>query len=88
MRSAIEGLIAARPLSTLDRVVRSTPNWAAASLTCRFNAGSMSSLKVRLGWGGLNIELINTSVVILVVRQDGIAVFKSKSQTPATVHAD
>jgi ATP-dependent Lon protease len=31
MRSAIEGLIAARPLSTLDKVVRSTPNWAAAS---------------------------------------------------------
>lgn len=35
----------------------------------------MSSLKVRPGWGGLNIELINTSVVILVVHQDGIAVF-------------
>jgi hypothetical protein len=31
MRSAIEGLIAARPWSTLDKVVRSTPNWAAAS---------------------------------------------------------
>jgi hypothetical protein len=30
----------------------------------------------------LNIELINTSVVILVVHQDGIAIFKSKSQTP------
>jgi hypothetical protein len=36
----------------------------------------------------LNIELINTSVVILVVHQDGIAVFKSKSQTPVAVHAD
>jgi hypothetical protein len=35
----------------------------------------MSSLKVRPGWGGLNIELINTSVVILIVHQDGIAVF-------------
>jgi hypothetical protein len=30
---------------------------------------------VRPGWGGLNIELINTSVVILIVHQDGIAVF-------------
>jgi hypothetical protein len=78
MRSAIEGLIEARPLTTLDKVVRSTPKWAAASPTCRFKAGRMSSLKVRPGWGGLNIELINTSVVILVVHQDGIAVFKSK----------
>jgi hypothetical protein len=43
---------------------------------------------VRPGWGGLNIELINTSVVILVVHQDGIAVFKSKSQTPVAVHAN
>jgi hypothetical protein len=30
----------------------------------------------------LNIELMVTSVVILVVHQDGIAVFKRKSQTP------
>jgi hypothetical protein len=37
----------------------------------------MSSLKVRPGWGGLNIELINTSVVIPVVHRDGIAVFKT-----------
>jgi hypothetical protein len=47
----------------------------------------MSSLKVRPGWGGLNIELINTSVVILVVHQDGIAIFKNKSQTPVAVDA-
>jgi hypothetical protein len=30
----------------------------------------------------LNIELMVTSVAILVVHQDGIAVFKRKSQTP------
>jgi hypothetical protein len=29
-----------------------------------------------------------TSVVILIVRQDGIAVFKRKSQTPVAVDAD
>ena len=39
-------------------------------------------------WGGVNIELMVTSVVILVVHQDGIAVFKRKSQTPVAVHAD
>jgi hypothetical protein len=42
----------------------------------------MSFLKVRPGCVGLNIELMVTSMVILVVHQDGIAVFKRKSQTP------
>ena len=37
--------------------------------------------------GGLNIELIITSVVVLVVDQHGIAVFKRKSQTPVAVNA-
>ena len=46
----------------------------------------MSSLKVRPGCGGLNIELMVTSVVILIVRQYGIAVFKRKSQTLVAVH--
>jgi len=48
----------------------------------------MSSRRVRPGCGGLNIELMVTSVVILVVHQDGIAVFKCKSQTPVAVDAD
>jgi hypothetical protein len=36
----------------------------------------------------LNIELIVTSVVILVVDHDGIAVFKRKSESPVAVDAD
>ena len=36
----------------------------------------------------MNIELIVVSVVVLVVHQDGIAVFKRKSQTPIAVDAD
>ena len=38
--------------------------------------------------GGVNIELMVTSVVILVVHQDGIAVFKRESQTPVSIDAD
>ena len=38
--------------------------------------------------GGLNIELIVTSVVVLIIHQDGIAVFKCKSQAPVAVDAD
>jgi hypothetical protein len=41
----------------------------------------MSSLKVRPGCGGLNMELMIASVVILIVDQDGIAVIESKSKT-------
>ena len=35
-----------------------------------------------------NIELMVTSLVILVVHQDGFAAFKRKSQTPVAVDAD
>ena len=38
--------------------------------------------------GGLNIELMVTSVVVLVVHHDGIAVFKRKRQTPVAIDAD
>ena len=31
-------------------------------------------------WGGVNMELIVTSVVILIVHQNGITVFKCESQ--------
>lgn len=81
-------MIVDRPLSTLDRVVRSTHHWAAASPTCRFKAGRMSSLNVRPGWGGLNMALIIASMVILIVDQDGVAVFERKGQAPVTVYAD
>ena len=36
----------------------------------------------------MNMERIVTSVLILIVHQDGIAVFKCKSQTPVAVDAN
>jgi hypothetical protein len=47
----------------------------------------MSSLSVRPAWG-VSIELIRTSVVILIVRQDRIAVFKCKGQMSVADDAD
>jgi hypothetical protein len=65
-RTAISGLMPARPFRMLDKVLRLTPSDLAASVMVRFRGSRHSVLSTSPGCGGLCI-FIMTSVVVLIV---------------------
>src|SRR5258708_40207260 len=83
-RTAISGLMPARPLRTPDNVLRLTPSDRAALVTVKFRGSRHSVLSTSPGCGGLCI-FIFTSVVVLVV--DAIHVLAGTSERDAPVAA-
>ena len=57
-RTAISGLIPARPFKRADRVFRLTPRAIAAAVTEMPSGSRHSSLIISPGWGGLYISII------------------------------
>src|SRR5579859_6644980 len=83
-RTAISGLMPARPLRMLDRVLRLTPSDLAASVTVRFRGSRHSALSTSPGCGGLCIFIV-TSMVVLIV--DLVHVLAGISERDAPIPA-
>src|ERR1039457_3570077 len=83
-RTAISGLMPARPLRMLDSAFRLTPRDRAASVTVKFRGSRHSCLSTSPGCGGLCIFMV-TSMVIFVA--DAIYVLSDTSERYAPVAA-
>src|SRR6266566_1167012 len=86
-RTAISGLIPARPYRMPDSVLRLTPSDRAASVTVKFRGSRHSSLSTSPGCGGLCI-FIFTSVVVLGVDAIHVLAGTSERDTPVAAHLD
>src|SRR5450759_2165755 len=84
-RTAISGLMPARPLRMPDSVLRLIPRDRAASVTVKFRGSRQSVLSTSPGCGGLCIFII-TSVVVLVVNAVHILPGKCECDTPVAAH--
>lgn len=85
-RTAISGLMPARPLSRAESVLRLMPSAAAASVT-ESSSGSRQSLRmISPGWGGYASSWA-TSVIIHVINIHGIFALKPESNTPVGTYS-
>src|SRR5579871_4385302 len=69
-RTAISGLMPARPFRMLDKVLRLTPSDFAASVMVIFRGSKHSVLSTSPGCGGLCIFIVTLVVVLIVSRID------------------
>src|SRR5437016_2043416 len=86
-RTAISGLMPARPLRMPDSVLRLTPSDRAASVTVKFRGSRHSILSTSPGCGGLCI-FIFTSVVVLVVDAIHVLAGTRERDAPVAAHLD
>src|SRR5437773_744030 len=86
-RTAISGLIPARPFRMPDSVLRLTPSDRAASVTVKFRGSRHSALSTSPGCGGLCIFMF-TSVVVLVVHTIHVLGGASECDAPVPAHLD
>src|SRR5712691_6517267 len=84
-RTAISGLMPARPLRMADSVLRLTPRDRAASVMVKFRGSRHSVLSTSPGCGGLCI-FIFTSVVVLVVHTLYIFAGARERDAPVAAH--
>src|SRR5580700_2623570 len=84
-RTAISGLMPARPFKMADKVFRLTPSDLAASVTVSFSGSTHSALSTSPGCGGLCIFIV-TSVVILIV--DLLHVLAGANERDSPIAAD
>src|SRR3954471_5948170 len=83
-RNAMSTEMAARLFKTRDKAARGTPRWAATSVT---DISPRKSRSTTPGWGGLNI-LERFSMIVMVVDQYGVGVFKGESEPPILINPD
>src|SRR3954447_17908021 len=92
-RSAISGETAERSARIECSIWRDTPSCRAVSATVRLSAGSTSSRRIAPGWTGSILggclaeysDIVGSSVVLLKVYSQSIAVFPFKGDTPRTI---
>src|SRR5260370_22944354 len=84
-RTAISGLMPARPFRMLDKVLRLTPSDLAASVMVTFRGSRHSVLSTSPGCGGLCI-FIGTSVVVLIVDLVYVLASTSERHPPISAH--
>src|SRR5437879_4196928 len=86
-RTAISGLIPARPFRMADRVLRLTPKASAACVTVTPSGSKQRALMISPGWGGLYMRIATTSLVIVLVIH-GIRILAHKLERHPPVPAD
>src|SRR5664279_3313913 len=84
-RTAISGLMPARPLRMPDNVLRLIPRDRAASVTVRFRGSRHSVLSTSPGCGGLCI-FIMASVIVLLVNPVHVSPSTCERDTPVATH--
>src|SRR5438105_2111766 len=86
-RTAISGLIPARPFRMPDSVLRLTPSARAAAVTVKCRGSRHNVLSTSPGCGGLCIFMV-TSVVVLVIYAIYVLAGTNKCDTPVAAHLD
>src|SRR5690606_36263697 len=87
-RNAISALMPARPLSKADSACLVTPRRLAASVTPSDSGKYSRSTSPGCAWLCMRVICKSLSVIIQVIDQFGILVFKTENQSPVAVDSD
>src|SRR5713226_8240323 len=85
-RTAISGLIPARPLRMADSVFRLTPRASAACVTVTPRGSRQSVLMISPGWGGLCMRMGTAPSVIVLVIDTVCLANEVKRHAPVPAH--